>query len=156
MTWRGFFFVSRWLAVRFLGWKKQKSKTNKTHVLHPGCQASGQKLPVAPCGVSPRKWPWLGATAAIDSVCPCLLQFQWRCRFVSTWKSLRGRREEGVALTKSRISEPRLGRRKRTEPSPTGSETQTELPGEKRTLGMKLFQSGSSTYFSLLHRHLLL
>lgn len=70
-------------------WRKKKKK-RKTRALHLGCQAFRQKLPVAPYCVSLQKWPWLKETAAVYSACLCLLQFQWRCCFISSWKSLWG------------------------------------------------------------------
>lgn len=42
--------------------------------------------------LSLQKWPWLKVTAAIYSACLRLLRFQWRSRFISTWKSLWGDR----------------------------------------------------------------
>lgn len=67
-----------------------------------------------------------------------------------------GRREEGVTLTKSPIMGPVGADRALPRRQPAGAKLKTELPGEKRTLQMKHFHSGSSTYFSLPHRHLLL
>lgn len=80
------FIVSRWPAAKFLEFKSD-------WLALPG--TSCQKL-----HINADECDWLKVTAAIYSACLCPLQFQWRCRFISTWKSLRGEGRSTLLLLK--------------------------------------------------------
>lgn len=145
------YFVSRWLAVRFFQFwtKKKKLKQMKTLILHLGCQAL---YVVAYHHRSDPDSTWQQPFTL--SVCVCF-SFSGG---VASWApgSLTGEAGRTVSLLPNPVSMSpvRADGRGRSPPSP-GAKLQTELSRGKRTQ-MEHFHSGSSTYFSLLHRHLLL